>query len=328
MKAAILGFGTVGSGVWKVLTENQDQIRRYLGEPVETAYVLDLRTFGDHPVSRVLTREIDDIVNDPEVDVVIECMGGLHPAFEFVQKALFAGKCVATSNKALVAAYGAELMQAAADHQTDFFFEASVCGGIPVLRTIRHSLAQEKILSVEGVFNGTTNYILSRMEQGLSYDSALAEAQAKGYAERDPEADVEGIDSCRKLAIIASMISGHTVRYEDIPTEGITHVTAAQIEAAKAEGKKIRLIARVTFHDNGVDAKVGPEAVAEDHPLAQVKDVYNAVLIHGNMVGDILLQGQGAGSEATASAVVSDVLFGLNDRKRNIFEPVCWTDEA
>ena len=326
MRVAILGFGTVGSGVWKVLTENQEQMIRYVGEPVEIAYVLDVREFEYHPVSKVLTHKIGDILEDPSVDVVVECMGGLNPSYEYVRDALSLGKCVATSNKALVAAYGAELFQIAVQHHTDFFFEASVCGGIPVLRALKHSLAQEKIYSVEGIFNGTTNFILSRMEQGLTYQLALAEAQSRGYAERNPYDDVEGIDACRKLAIIASMISGHTVRYEDIPTEGITRVTAEQIQAAKAEGKKIRLIARVTIDDGKLEAKVGPEAIDKDHVLAQVKDVYNAVLIHGNMVGDILLQGQGAGSDATASAVVADVLNALNNRKRGIFEPGAWVN--
>ena len=326
MKAAVLGFGTVGSGVWKVFTENQEQIMRYLGEPVELAYVLDLRTFEGHPVQKVLVHSIDTILDDSSVDVVIECMGGLHPAYEFVKQALTLGKAVVTSNKALVASYGAELMQKAWDHQTDFFFEASVCGGIPVLRTLKHSLAQEKILSVEGIFNGTTNYMLSRMEQGLSYEQALAEAQSKGYAEQDPSDDVEGIDACRKLAIIASIISGRTVCYQDIPTEGITHVSAEQIQKAQKEGKKIRLIASVSNHGGKLEAKVGPEAIDKDHMLAQVKDVYNAVLIRGNMVGDILLQGQGAGSDATASAVAADVLAALLNRKSGICEPVIWTD--
>lgn len=326
MKAAILGFGTVGSGVWKVLTENQEQVKRYLGAPVEIAHVLDLRTFEGHPVQQVLTQNIEDIITDPEVEVVVECMGGLHPAYEFVHQALTEGKAVVTSNKALVAAYGADLMKTACDHQTDFFFEASVCGGIPVLRTIRHSLAQEQILAVEGIFNGTTNFILSRMEQGLTYEAALAEAQAKGYAEADPTADVEGIDACRKLAIIASMLCGHAVLYEDIPTEGITKVTSEEVQQMRAVGKRIRLIARVTMENGTPVMKVGPEAIDAGHPLAQVKDVYNAVLIRGNMVGDIMLQGQGAGSEATASAIVSDVLNALNDRRRGIFEPACWTE--
>ena len=174
MKVAILGFGTVGSGVWKVLTENQEQMIRYLGEPVEIAYVLDVREFEYHPVHKVLTHHIGDILEDPSVDMVVECMGGLNPAYDFVKEALSLGKCVATSNKALVAAYGAELFQEAVRHHTDLFYEASVCGGIPVLRALRHSLAQEKILSVEGIFNGTTNFILSRMEHGLTYQLALA----------------------------------------------------------------------------------------------------------------------------------------------------------
>lgn len=327
VKTAILGFGVVGSGVWKVITENQEILSKKLGDPIEIAHVLDLRDFEGHPVQSVLTKEIQDILSDDQVEVVVECMGGLHPAYDFVRASLEAGKSVATSNKELVAAKGAELHRIAAEHHADFYYEASVGGGIPVIRALRESMAQEQILEIQGILNGTTNYILTRMEnEGLTYEEVLKDAQELGYAERNPAADVEGYDACRKIAILASMAYGATVRYEEIPTEGITKITIEDIQKAKAEGKKIRLIARAKMIDGVVYAKVSPMHIDEEHPLASVKGVYNGVLLRGNMVDDIMLQGKGAGSEATASAVVSDVLTALKNRRLGIYETMIWED--
>ena len=328
MKAAILGFGTVGSGVWKVLHENKDRVEKAVGEPVMVTRVLDLRDFPGHPVEPCLVKSFEEIEDDPQIDIVIECMGGIHPSYEYVSSALEKGKAVVTSNKELVASCGAKLMEIAYQHQTDFLFEASVGGGIPILNTLRLGLVQEKIDSIEGILNGTTNYILTRMEkEGLPYEQILKDAQALGYAEHNPEADVMGYDACRKIAILASMISGKTVRYEDIPTEGITEVSLQDIEEARKDGKRIRLVAKAALTEDGVTASVRPERIREDHPLAGVQGVFNAVLIHGNMVGDIMLEGQGAGKEATASAVVSDVIYALKQRRNGLYEPVGWAEQ-
>lgn len=325
MITAILGLGTVGSGVWDVLHENQMQIRQYLGEAVEVRYVLDIRDLVGHPAQAVRVTDFGVVLKDPEVSIVMECMGGLHPAYDFVKAALKAGKSVVTSNKELIAACGTELMETACCHGADLLFEASVGGGIPVIRTLRESLAQEQILSVEGILNGTTNYILTRMEkENKPYEEILADAQALGYAERNPEADVMGYDACRKIAILASLTWKQAVDYRTIPTEGITSITLEQIREAAAAGKKIRLIASATLQDGRVEARVAPERISLEHPLASVSGVFNAVRIRGNMVGDILLQGQGAGKEATASAVVSDVLEAAKNRKYHIYGPVCW----
>lgn len=327
MKIAILGFGTVGSGVWKVIQENQEVISRRVGDTVDIAYVLDLRDFPGEPVQDVLTKDFETIIQDPQVAVVVECMGGLHPAFEFVKRALTAGKSVATSNKELVAAKGAELTRIARQAQVDFYYEASVGGGIPVIRALRQSLSSEYILEIQGILNGTTNYILTRMEtEGLPYEEVLKDAQRLGYAERNPEADVEGYDACRKLAILASIAYGATVRYEDIPTEGISKITVEDIQHAKSQGKKIRLIARARMQDGTVYARVSPVMIGEEHPLAAVQGVYNGILIRGNMIDDIMLQGKGAGQEATASAVVSDVIAAIKNKKLGICERVVWED--
>lgn len=328
MKVAILGFGTVGSGVWKVITENQQIIARRVGAPVEIGAVLDLREFPEHPVAEVLTKNFEEIAGDASIDVVVECMGGLHPAYEYVKEALLSGKSVATSNKELVAAKGAELLQIAAEKRVDFYYEASVGGGIPVIRALRQSLAPEEILEIQGILNGTTNYILTRMEnEGLSYETVLKDAQDLGYAERNPEADVEGFDACRKIAILASMAYGATVRYEDIKTEGITRITTSDIEKAKANGQKIRLVARAKRVNGVVYARVSPVLISNDHPLAAIKDVYNGIWIRGNMVDDIMLQGKGAGRDATASAVVSDVMAALKNRILGVYETVIWDAE-
>lgn len=329
MKVAILGFGTVGSGVWKVITENQKVIAGRVGDAVEIVHVLDLREFAGQPVQSVLTKDFNDILQDDAVDVVVECMGGLHPAYEFVKSALMSGKSVVTSNKELVAAKGAELLQLADQKNVDFYYEASVGGGIPVIRALRESMAQEEILEIHGILNGTTNYILTRMEnEGLSYETVLKDAQELGYAERNPEADVEGHDACRKIAILASMAYGANVPYENIPTEGITKITIEDIEKARQQGKKIRLIARAKMIDGTVYARVSPTLISEDHPLAGVKGVYNGIWIRGNMVDDIMLQGKGAGKEATASAIVSDVITALKNRRNGIHETILWDSKT
>ncbi len=329
MKIAILGFGTIGSGVWEVLQKNRKIIEKRLSDAVEIAHVLDLRDFPAHPVQKVLVKDIAVILEDPAVNVVVECMGGLSPAYEFVKGALEAGKSVATSNKELVAEKGAELTKTAEDHGVDFFYEASVGGGIPVIRTLRQSFASETVLEIQGILNGTTNYILTQMEQNrLPYADALEKAQRLGYAEKNPEMDVEGTDACRKLAILSSLAYGANVRYEDIPTEGITGITMREIAEAKAENRTIRLVARSKMEDGVLHARVSPVWLPAGHPLAAVRDVYNAVRIRGNMVDDILLEGKGAGREATASAMVSDVIAALRNRRLGVSENPVWDERT
>lgn len=327
MKFAIMGYGTVGSGVYKIIQENQDVISARLGEAVEVAYVLDLRDFPGDPAEQVLTKDVQDILKDDEVTVVVECLGGQHPAYDFSKACLEKGKTVVTSNKEMVSIFGAELLQTAKEHQCELLFEASVGGGIPVIRVLQESLLADKVYEIEGILNGTTNYILTCMEEeGSSYEASLKQAQELGYAERNPEADVEGYDTCRKIAILASMISGHTVRPEDIPTVGISKITAEDIQKAKNENKRIRLIAHVLLEDGAVKVQVGPQVIPLTHPLANIVDVYNGILIQGNMVGSLTLEGKGAGKEATASAVTADVLNALIHQKQKVFSGFTWDE--
>ena len=266
------------------------------------------------------------ILNDPEVKIICETMGGLKPAYDFTKRALLAGKSVCTSNKELVAAHGPELIRIAHDNQCNYLFEASVGGGIPIIRPLNYSLTAEKIDAITGILNGTTNYILSKMErEGADFDSVLKEAQEKGYAERNPEADVEGYDACRKIAILSSLMTGKNVNYEDIYTEGITKITATDFLYAKAMNKTVKLLAQSKEVDGKYYAMVSPFLIGKDHPLAMVNDVFNAVFVHGNMLGDSMYYGKGAGKLPTASAVVSDVV----DCARHIGKTIMcfWDDE-
>lgn len=307
---AVLGYGTVGSGVVEVIEENNAEVSARAGEEMHVKYVLDLRDFPGDPYEDRVVHDFNLILNDPEVSIVCEVMGGLKPAYEFTRQALEAGKSVCTSNKELVAKHGAELIELAKGRNCSYMFEASVGGGIPIIRPISKALTAEKIQRITAILNGTTNYILTKMErEGADYGETLRQAQELGYAERNPEADVEGHDACRKVAILSSLMVGKNVDFEKIYTEGITKVTPADFEYAGAEGMTIKLLAASTgYEDGSVFAMVAPALISKEHPLAAVNDVYNGVFVTGNMLGDVMFYGRGAGKLPTASAVVSDVI--------------------
>jgi Homoserine dehydrogenase len=308
-KVSVLGYGTVGSGVVEILRENAELIEKRAGEKIQVKSVLDLRDFPGDPVQDIIVHDFEEIRNDSEVQIVVETMGGLHPAYEFVKASLESGKSVCTSNKALVAAYGPELLKLAEEKNVNFLFEASVGGGIPIIRPLKVSLAPDEILGISGILNGTTNYILTEMaENGSDFDSVLKDAQEKGYAEKDPTADVEGYDACRKIAILTSLAYGKQLDFEDIYTEGITKITDRDIQYAKELGAKIKIFGSSKKVGDKVSAMVAPKLITASHPLYSVDGVFNAILVTGNMVGDVMFYGQGAGKLATASAVVSDVI--------------------
>ena len=309
VKAAILGYGTVGSGVAEVLSCNQELITKRAGNPIEVKYILDLRDFPGDPNETKVVHDIEVILQDPEISIVCETMGGNEPAYTFSKRALEAGKSVCTSNKELVANHGAELLRLARENRCNYFFEASVGGGIPIIRPINNCLTAERIVEVSGILNGTTNYILTKMEQeGMLFEEALGQAQALGYAERNPEADVEGWDACRKIAILTSLAYGKNVDFADLYVEGITQITRMDFAYAKKLGTTIKLFAKSQCIDGKYYAMVAPFMVTADNPLYAVQNVFNAILVHGNMVGDTMYYGKGAGKLATASAVVADVI--------------------
>ena len=328
IQMAVLGFGTVGSGVVELIDRNQDVIRKTLPQGIHVKYILDLRDFPGSPYNDRVTHDYQDILDDEEIAVICETMGGKEPAYTFTKKALERGISVCTSNKELVAAHGPELLQVAKANNCSYLFEASVGGGIPLIRPINACLTQEDITEVFGILNGTTNYILTRMERsGLSFEEALKEAQQKGYAERNPEADVEGHDACRKIAILSSLISEKTVRYEDIPCEGISRITTADFGYARDMKMAIKLLGvSRKSPDGSLSVRTAPFLVREDHPLHSVQDVFNGVFVHGNMVDDLMFYGRGAGKFPTASAVVSDVMECARNIGRNI--GFNWSDEV
>ena len=309
INVSVLGYGTVGSGVVEILKENADLITKRAGEEIRVKSVLDLRDFPGDPVQDMIVHDFEEIKNDPDVQIVVETMGGVHPAYEFVKASLESGKSVSTSNKALVAAYGPELLEIAQEHNVNFLFEASVGGGIPIIRPLKISLAPDEILEISGILNGTTNYILTEMtNNGSAFDTVLKDAQDKGYAEKDPTADVEGYDACRKIAILTSLAYGKQLDFEDIYTEGITKITDRDICYAKKIGAKVKIFGSSKKVGDKVSAMVAPKLITSEHPLYSVDGVFNAILVKGNMVGDVMFYGQGAGKLATASAVVSDVI--------------------
>ncbi len=318
-KVAILGFGTVGSGVAEVLTGNGEEIARRIGSQVALKYILDVRDFPGSPFEDRFVKDFAVIENDPEVDVVVEPIGGATIALEFTQRALKAGKSVVSSNKELVATHGYELLQLAKEHGVSYLFEASVGGGIPILRPLTTCLAANRLEEVTGILNGTTNYILTRMiRAGLTFDQALAEAQANGYAERDPSADVDGHDACRKICILAALSFGRHVYPQQVPTEGIRGVSLADVAYADSCGYKIKLLGRAIREEGDkVCAFVAPHLVPCQEPLAGVEDVFNAIAVRGNAVGDVMFYGRGAGKLPTASAVVADVADIARDPKRD-----------
>ena len=324
---AVLGYGTVGSGVVEVINTNQDSINRRAGDEIRIKYVLDLRDFPGDPVQEVLVHDYETIVNDPEVDIVVEVMGGLEPAHTFVKRALEAGKSVATSNKALVAKFGPELMDIARNKNINFLFEASCGGGIPIIRALNQSLTADQIDEVTGILNGTTNYMLTKMDmEGSRFESVLKEAQEKGYAEADPTADVEGYDACRKIAILSSLAYGKFLNYEKIHTEGITRITPEDMEYARAMGMSINLLATSRkLSEDSYYAVVAPFLVGKNNPLYSVNDVYNGIFVHGNVLGDAMFYGSGAGKLPTASAVVADVVDEAKHLHENM--PNEWNDQ-
>ena len=326
IQVAVLGYGTVGSGVVEVIEKHKAEINKKSGEELNVKYILDLRDFPGDPYEDKVVHDVNMILDDPEVKIICETMGGLKPAYDFTKKALSLGKSVCTSNKELVAAHGPELIRVAHENKCNYLFEASVGGGIPIIRPLNYSLTAEKIDAITGILNGTTNYILTKMDrEGADFEAVLKEAQEKGYAERNPEADVEGYDACRKIAILSSLMCCKNVKYEEIYTEGITKITATDFVYARAMGRTIKLLAQSKEVDGKLFAMVAPFMISRDNPLYMVNDVFNAVCVHGNMLGDSMYYGKGAGKLPTASAVVSDVV----DCARHIGKVIMcfWGDE-
>lgn len=310
INVAVLGYGTVGSGVVEVIEQNKEMVNKKAAADLHVKYILDLKDFPGDPYADRVVHDFNIILEDDEVSIVCEVMGGVGVAYRFTKQALEKGKSVCTSNKELVAKHGPELLAIARENNCNYLFEASVGGGIPIIRPLNYSLTAEKIEAITGILNGTTNYILSKMErEGADFEDVLKEAQERGYAERNPEADVEGHDACRKIAILSSLMMGKNVDSEKVFTEGITKVTAADFRYAKAANKSIKLLAMSkAVSDDEVMAMVAPCMISKEHPLATVNDVFNAVFVTGNMLGDSMYYGRGAGKLPTASAVVSDVV--------------------
>ncbi|MBQ5928682.1 MAG: homoserine dehydrogenase [Oscillibacter sp.] len=329
---AIMGFGTVGAGVAEVARMNHDSIAANLGEEVNVKYILDVRDFPDSPYAAKMIKDFSIIENDPEVDVVVETIGGARVALDFTRRALQAGKHVVTSNKELVATYGRELLEIAKEKNVNYLFEASVGGGIPLLRPLFQCLAANQIEEIAGILNGTTNYILTRMVKGgVSFAEALKEAQAKGYAEADPTADVEGIDAGRKICILSDLAWGKEVKPAEVSMEGISALDLKDVDIAASAGYRVKLLGHaMRMEDGKVAAYVAPHLVSQDNPIATVDDVFNAVMIRGNAVGDVMFYGRGAGDLPTASAVMGDVLDVIEHRtkRRNIgwSEGACLAD--
>ena len=316
INVAVMGYGTVGSGVVEVLRTNGELINERAQDVINVKYVLDLRDFPGDPVEEILIHDFETIVNDAEVDIVVETMGGVEPAYTFVKRCLEAGKNVATSNKALVAKHGAELLAIARDRSINFMFEASVGGGIPIIRPLKSCLAANKVTSVMGIVNGTTNYMLTKMSQeNMDYADVLREAQEKGYAESDPTADVGGLDAARKLVILASIAFNTRIDLSDVLVEGIDGLDLCDIEHGKELGYAIKLLAIAKNNaEHGISVCVRPTMLPVSHPLAGVNDVFNAIFVTGDAIGDAMFMGRGAGKMPTASAVCGDII----DVARNI----------
>lgn len=325
VKVAVLGYGTVGSGIVEVIKTNQDMVNKKAGDEIDVKYILDLRDFPGDPYENLVVHDVEIILNDPEVLVIAEAMGGVEPAYTFTKRALSAGKSVCTSNKELVAKRGAELIELARANKCNYMFEASVGGGIPIIRPLNASLTPERVDGITGILNGTTNYILTKMEkEGSDFDTVLKEAQDKGYAERNPEADVEGYDACRKIAILSSLIYGKNVNFEHIYTEGITKITTNDFAYAKKAGYTIKLLAMSKEVDGKYFAMVTPCMINDQNPLYFVNDVFNGILVHGNTLGNTMYYGAGAGKLPTASAVVSDIIDCVKHLGKTVF---CFWDK-
>ncbi len=326
-KIAILGFGVVGSGVAEVLTQNKKIIENKLNEEIEIKYILDLRDFPDSPFADKVIHDFNIILNDGEISIVVEMMGGSHPAYDFSKASLLAGKHVVTSNKEVVAKFGTELLQIAKENNVRYLFEASVGGGIPIIRPINNDLVSNKITGIDGILNGTTNYILTQMnENGTSFEDALKDAQAKGYAEADPTADVEGIDAARKIVILSSLSFGKCISPDKVSRQGITNVTTEDFEIAKSLGYTIKLIGHAEQINGKILATVSPRFIPISHPLAHISDVYNGILVEANMLDKVLFYGKGAGKLPTASAVVADIMDIVEKMSTGHARIIEWTD--
>ena len=325
IQIALLGFGVVGSGTAEVLTENKALIEERLGCEYNIRYILDLRDFPDSPFGSLITHDFNDILNDPEVTVVAEMMGGSHPAYDFTKACLAAGKSVVTSNKEVVSTFGVELCALAKEHGVRYLFEASVGGGIPVIRPMINDLSSNRIHKISGILNGTTNYILTSMrDQGASFANALAEAQKLGYAEANPSADVDGVDAARKIVILAALASGKLADPKTIPTEGITAITLTDTKIAGAFGYSLKLIGHATVKEDGkLTAFVSPRMVPAANPLSHIDGVFNGILVDANMVGEVMFYGPGAGKLPTASAVVADIIDVIAGRDAEV-KPIVW----
>ena len=328
MKIAVLGHGTVGSGVCEILWNKNSEVSSAAGKPVELGYVLDIKELGNVPYSEKYTKDFSAILSDPEVGTVAECIGGLEPAYSYIKSALENGKNAVTSNKELVAEKGAELLSIARGHNVNFLFEASVGGGIPLIRPLYSAMNAAGITEIAGILNGTTNYILTKMFRfGADYSEALSDAQKLGYAERDPSADVLGWDACRKIAILSSLVWGKTLKPSEIPTEGIDKISADDVKTAEQCGFSIKLLARAKkLPDGKIFAKVSPALVKNDSPLATANDVFNAVLIKAETTGEVLFYGKGAGKMPTASSVIADIIEA--EKTEGNIRTVFWKDGA
>ncbi|WP_195984391.1 homoserine dehydrogenase [Clostridium sp. D33t1_170424_F3] len=326
VQIAVMGYGVVGSGVVEVLTTHTDNIAKRAKEEIRIKYILDLRDFPDSPFADTFTKSFEDIINDPEVRVVVEVMGGLNPAFEYTRRCLEAGKSVVTSNKELVAAKGAELLKLAQEKNVNFLFEASVGGGIPIIRPISQCLAANDVIEIAGILNGTTNFILTKMiHDQMDFQDALALAQKLGYAERNPAADVEGHDACRKICILASLAFGRHVYPDQVHTEGITNISLADVEYADLWGGVVKLIGQVKMAESGkLQIIVCPMFVPRESQLANVDDVFNGIMVRGDSTGDVVFYGKGAGKLPTASAVVADVIDCVKHFKARKY--LFWSD--
>ena len=326
---AIMGFGTVGSGVYEIIKNDAGILKTNAnGEQITVKHILDIRDFTDHEDAHLFTTKFEDILNDDSVSVVVEVMGGLHPAYEFTKELLEKGKSVVTSNKELVATYGTELLDIACQKNENYLFEASVGGGIPIIRPIHQCLTANKVERIAGILNGTTNYILNEMfKKGKQFEEALADAQAKGYAEKNPAADIEGHDACRKIAILTSLASRRAVDYKNIPTEGIVDISSEDVKFAEALGYTIKLIGYAEFmEDERLYSRVCPMFIHNTSPLSGVDGVFNAIMVTGNNVGDVMFYGKGAGKLPTASAVVADVIDAVKHIERS--KRIAWVDDG
>ena len=328
VKVAILGLGTVGTGVAEVLSQNAQTINAHAAEDIELKYILDIRDFPESPFADKVIHDFAVIESDPEIRIVVETIGGLRVAYEYTRRAILAGKSVVTSNKELVAERGAELIKLAREQNVNYLFEASVGGGIPIIRPLTQCLSANDIHEITGVLNGTTNYILTRMQKdGVGMDAALKEAQANGYAEANPAADIEGLDACRKICILADLAFGHHIAPSAVTTEGISEITQLDMRFADSEGYVIKLLGRVVRREDGrINLLVAPHLIPADRPLAGVSGVFNGIIVIGNAIDEVMFYGRGAGKMPTASAVAADIIDAAKHLVSRKF--IDWCDDA